>query len=377
MSFYDEAIKYVENSQDECIELIERLCLIPSFSHHEEKKAEFIQQWFRNYGIDAQIDDKKNVLVFVNADLSTHLVIFAAHIDTVFPDETGFVCRKENGFLLAPGVGDDTANVAQLMLIARYLIHHASCPQGCLFVFNSCEEGLGNLEGSKFLLANYQNRIQEFYTFDLGYDRIICKAVGSLRYKVDVFCEGGHSYGNFGDLNAIALASEMITSLYQYEVPKRGKSTYNVGLIEGGTSINTIAQKASFYFEYRSDDKQDLDEMIQYFERFIKEYQAKGYMIQIQLIGQRECGKPLDETKMNHILERASNIIQQFSHQKPLLCSGSTDCNASYALQIPGCCFGGYLGSGAHTREEKLEIQSLKIGMKILMTFILDYFEKA
>ena len=375
MKNLEHALTYVENSQTELIQLIKDLCAIPSFSHCEKKKAEFIRDWFSKIGAEALIDEKFNVILPVNTEGKDQLTVFMAHIDTVFPDETGFECVEKDGWLCAPGVGDDTTNVAELMLIAKYIIEHQlECPKGCLIVFNSCEEGLGNLEGSRYLMNSYADRIKEFYSFDGGYKALVTKAVGSTRYEVTLKTEGGHSYGAFGNRNAIAVASSLISSLYDYKVPVRGKSTYNVGMIQGGTSVNTIAQEVKFLFEYRSDDRTDLDEMKQFFDAMISAYRKMGVEIDVQVLGERPCMGDVDPNEMKQVIDHVSSVIEAHTKKVPALRSGSTDCNICFAYGVAGCCFGGYEGIGAHTREEKVDISSLETGMKIVMHFILDYF---
>ena len=119
MKNLEHALNYVENTQSELIQLIKDLCAIPSFSHHEEKKAQFIKEWFKPLGVEAIIDEKLNVIVPINAEGKEKLTVFMAHTDTVFPDEVGFDCVEKDGWLCAPGVGDDTTNVAELMLITN------------------------------------------------------------------------------------------------------------------------------------------------------------------------------------------------------------------------------------------------------------------
>lgn len=368
---------YVNETNDELIELIKALCAIPSYSHQEAKKAQFIHNWFKQYHINTTIDEKSNVILAINDNSKNDLIVFMAHIDTVFPDEEGFKCIQDGDYLYAPGVGDDTANVAELMLLARFIVlNNYICDNACLFVFNSCEEGLGNLEGSKYLHKTYKGRIKECYSLDLGYDAIISKAVGSIRYRINIKTEGGHSFSNFGNSNAIAIASKMISELYQYQVPQTSKCTYNVGVIEGGTSVNTIAQNVSFLFEYRSDGQRDLLKMKDDFEHFIAHYQAIGIDVDVEVIGERPSMGDVDALRMQDIVNNVSNIIEYYSHHKPQIVSGSTDLNVSYSLGIPGCCFGGYLGKGEHTKEEYILISSLEVGMKIVMTYILQYFKK-
>lgn len=372
----EDAMKYVENSQQELIELIKELCAIPAFSRHEEKRAAFIKEWFAKFGCEVFIDENLNVILPVDAEGKNELTIFMAHTDTVFPDEIGFECIEKDGWLCAPGVGDDTTNLAQLMLIARYIVvNKMKCPKGAVIVFNSCEEGLGNLDGSRKIMDTYKGRVHEFYSFDGGFKGMVNKSVGSTRYRVTVKTEGGHSYGAFGNRNAIAYASSMICTLYDFKVPNRGKSTYNVGTIEGGTSVNTIAQEVSFLFEYRSDDREDLNEMKAFFDSVIQAYQKMGITVEVEIIGERPCMGDVDENHMKQIIAHVSEVIEYFTHETPGLHSGSTDCNIPYAIGVAGTCFGGYSGKGAHTREEKVEIASLEPGMKIVTSFVLDYFE--
>ena len=119
MEINNKVIDYVVNNQNELIQLIKDLCKIPSFSHEEKEKAEFIKQWFNNIGMEAIIDEAYNVIVPYDIENKDEITVFAAHIDTVFPDKVGFDCVEKDGKLHAPGVGDDTANVAEFMLIAK------------------------------------------------------------------------------------------------------------------------------------------------------------------------------------------------------------------------------------------------------------------
>lgn len=316
---------------------------------------------------------KNNVICEIKKNHQKDGIVFCAHIDTVFPDTEGFHCKELNGRLYAPSVGDDTANVAQLMLITRYIYtQHLKEMKDCFIVFNSCEEGLGNLEGTRYFMETYKDQIREFYSFDLTYKEIIAKAVGSLRYKVIIHTEGGHSYSAFGNPNAIAIASDLIHQLYKYKVPNHGRSTYNVGKIEGGTSVNTIAQNASFLFEYRSDSRDDLYEMKSYFDSLIQSFRNLGYSIEVKTIGERPCMGDVDTKKMEQIVQRAVSTIQYFYGHAPQITSGSTDCNIPYSLGLCGCCLGGYIGEGEHTYEEWIDLSSLEVGMNILIHFVLN-----
>ena len=275
MKFLDAAMEgYAKSVQPELLDLVRAMCAIPAPSHHEEKRAAFCREWFLRNGFpDVRIDPALNVLAPVGFELDgkDDFDVIMAHTDTVFPDTEPMPLREEGGYMYCPGVNDDTANLAVLMVCARYYReHHAAGRRGILFVANSCEEGLGNLKGCRRIMDDFAGRVRNFVTLDSTcMNRLITKAVGSHRYKVTVRTEGGHSYGAFGNRNAIHALATMISLLYSVKVPVDGdsKTTYNVGTISGGTSVNTIAQSSEMLYEYRSTSRKCLDEMEQFFLR--------------------------------------------------------------------------------------------------------------
>lgn len=295
-----------------------------------------------------------------------------AHIDIVFPDTVPLVPKECDGKLYCPGVGDDTANLVNILMTARYLIQNNVKPKdvGILFVCNAGEEGLGNLKGSKKICEDYQGRIKEFYSWDGGLGAVVNKAVGSSRFKVTAKTEGGHSYGSFGNRNAIQKLAAMIEEIYQIQVPEEGKTTYNVGLIEGGTSVNTIAQEASMICEFRSDEKSGLAFMA---EKFEKIFDKEG--ITVEVLGIRPCDNLSEEAEIarERLLTQAEELLERITGKKPARHSGSTDCNIPLSLGIPSVCYGTYYGKGAHTTEEYVEIDSLKMGYVVAFETVLRY----
>lgn len=247
--------------------------------------------------------------------------------------------------------------------------------QGILFVASSGEEGLGNLKGVRQLMKDYEGKISELVAIDGSYDSIVNQAVGSLRYRVGVHTEGGHSYGKFGNQNAIQTLSSMINTLYTYKVPKPGKSTYNVGTITGGTSINTIAQYAEMRFEYRSDVRESLASMNQFFQSVIEAYRNMEHVqIECELLGERPCTGDVNPEKQTALENKALDLMEAFTGKRPQCYSGSTDSNIPLSVGVPSICFGGHMGTGAHTREEFLNVKDLKLGMLIVGAFMETYF---
>ena len=375
-----EFIKYIENSVDEAKALLKELCLIPAPSNHEEKRAEFCKNWLLNIGAEgAYIDEALNVVYPVNCDGRDDIVVFMAHTDTVFPDMTEPMPYSEDETnIYSPGVGDDTVCLVMMLMTVKYIVEKGIKPDcGILFVANSGEEGLGNLKGSRKIMEDYYGRVKEFYTFDGMFNRVVNKCVGSHRYKITVETEGGHSFGKFGNTNAIHVMSEIVSALYKCEVPKIGDSrtTYNVGVIEGGTSVNTIAQNCQLMYEYRSDNKDCMDTMKAFFENIIAEFKNNfNAKIDVEIVGERPCGGDVDIDKLNEMTEKVIGICKKYTGMECISTSGSTDCNIPQSLGVAAVCPGVYYGGGAHTREEWVEKSSIPIGLKIVFELILGYF---
>ena len=237
---------YAEECRTEQLELLRTLGKMPAPTRKEDFRAAFCRDWLRAQGAEnVRIDSAKNVICKLGPD-TEELVVFAAHTDIVFPDVENLPLREEGGKLFAPGIGDDTANLVNLLMAAKYLIQKQTALEyGVLVVANACEEGLGNLDGTKALFAEYGTRIQGFYSFDIYMPLCCSSAVGSYRYKITCKTPGGHSYANFGDPSAIQLLCGLVNELYQIQPPVRSRTTYNVGRIEGGTTVNSIDRKST------------------------------------------------------------------------------------------------------------------------------------
>ncbi len=375
-----EISEYLESVVQETIELTETLCRIPAPSHHEERRAEFVKDWLVENGAEGvHIDEALNVVYPVNCSDSNDVVVFLAHTDTVFPDTEPMPCVNDGEYIYSPGVGDDTVHVAILMMVARYVAKKglkSSC--GILFVANSCEEGLGNLKGVKQIMTTYGKRVKEVYSLDAVYTHIYNECVGSHRYEITLKTEGGHSFGNFGNRNAIHAMSELICRLYTCKVPKLGDSitTYNVGIVEGGTSVNTIAQQARMMYEYRSDSAECLAIMKKFFEDTVEQMQAENKAdISVETIGIRPCSEGVDERRLSEIADRVAAICEKHTGLSCVTDKGSTDCNIPMSMGIPAIAFGCHMGEGCHTREEKILISSIPVGLKIAAEVILGYFD--
>ena len=410
----DDVRKYIDDHAEEFYELLVTLAQIPSPSHHEEKRAEFLVKLLDGWGAEGvRVDEALNVIIpfgtardalagraasdtteetstadgngaakdaagkFADGTAVPDLDVFTAHTDVVFPDMTPLPFHTDGDRLCCPGIGDDTACVCAMLMVVKYMLDNHLSPKtgGVLFVCNSCEEGLGNLKGIRQICNDYGKRMRMHISFDGSYSNIDHRAVGSIRMRVTVRTCGGHSYSAFGNPNAIAHLAAIISDLYQIEVPKRGRTTYNVGTIEGGTSVNTIAQQASMLCEFRSDDKDDLAEMQAHFDRIFEAHRSADVSVDVEVVGVRPCENLTEEqaAKREEIISDTKKMLERIYGKEVSLTPASTDCNIPLSLGIPALCFGNYLGHGAHTREEYILRSSLRPGYEVAFETVLRY----
>ena len=368
---------FAKNHEEIQLDIIRDLCRIPAPSFGERRRAEYCKAYFESFGAEGvYIDEVNNVIFPLNCEASNEITVFAAHTDTVFPDTEFYPeFHEDEERIYCPGVGDDTASVAALILTAKYFVENKISPKGgILFVCNSCEEGLGNLVGVKQLFKDLEGRVKQFVTIDSNIGSVVNMAVGSHRYEVIAETEGGHSFSKFGKKNAIAALSEVVCEIYKLQVPQKENTitTYNVGIIEGGTSINTIAQKASVLCEYRSNDRECLEIMKGEFERIFAAANTDETKLTVNLLGNRPCKGDVDPVAEEQLIAAYRQAVTAVVGKDIALRMASTDANIPMSLGIPAIDVGSYVGMGAHRREEYVEKGSLVPGLEIIIRTALE-----
>ena len=368
--------EWLDARLDGHIKLIKTIAAIPAPSHHEERRAAFLLEWLKAHGFEGSYaDGAKNVVIPLFDGDARGITVFAAHTDVVFPDETELPVREEGGRLYAPGVGDDTANVAAILTVLLYLKEHGIKPGSpVMFVLNSCEEGLGNLKGTRRIVEDFGGRIESFVSFDCSIEEgMAVRAVGSERWRVSCETEGGHSFMAFGKPNAIRHMAGLVNELYGQTVPEAEgtRTTYNVGMINGGTSINTIAQSCELYYEYRSDDRGCLAAMRESFKRLLAEADSEDARFSSELIGERPCGGEVDKERLSALFGLCERTVFEVTGRTIPRFSASTDANIPLSLGIPAVTIGLFSGEGAHTRGEWIELSSVRPGLEIALRLVL------
>ena len=373
-----EISRYISDNHALLLQTLRELCAIPAPSHHEEARAAYCRDWLERVGAKGvYIDEVCNVIYPLCCEGSEEIVVLAAHTDTVFPDTEPLPYEEDDEVIRCPGVCDDTAAVAILLLTVKFFLEQQIVPKkGLLFVLNSGEEGLGDLKGVRRLFKDYEGRIASFITFDGTLCYLNDDCAGSHRYKVTVRTQGGHSFQDFGRPNAIVKLAEIIGELEKFEMPTKAgtRTTRNIGTIEGGTSVNTIAQNASMVCEYRSTHRECLTYMKEQFERVFAEARQDGVEVEVTMVGNRPCSH-IDAAKQNAFRDRLLPMLKEIVGGEIVVKSASTDCNIPLSLGIPALCVGAYEGDGMHTREEWLDKSSMPVGLEVAIKVALNLME--
>lgn len=375
MALNKKTLDYIDLHREEAKELLLTLAKIPAPSNHEEKRAAFLKAWLEAQGAEGvYIDDALNLVYPVGVlGPDTALTVFSAHSDVVFPDTEELPLSIENGRIYCPGVGDDTANAVALMTVAKCVAQNKLVPNegGMLFVITAGEEGLGNAKGARRIMAEFGHRVTAFFSLDGTADEITNGSIGSKRFRIKMATEGGHSYWDFGNRNAIACLASLIDNLYTIKTD--AGTTYNVGAIEGGTSVNTIAQTAEMLYEFRAERNESLSGMEAHFNAALELYRAKGIRVEAELIGERPCAVGVDPHAERELAAQTEKAVRAHYGLSPELRPSSTDCNIPLSIGIPSVSVGCCLGKGAHTREEYVELDSLLPGLRLAFELVSRY----
>lgn len=340
-----------------------RFCEVPAPPFNEQKRAAVLQKEFQTLGLQHVHIDKAGNVLGDRPGASAHPHLFwAAHLDTVFPEGTDVTVHREGEVLHGPGIGDDCRGLAVLVSIVRAMNKAGVKTPGTItFVADVGEEGLGDLRGVKQLFADHKGEIDRFVSMDgtgLGITNV---AVGSHRYRVTYNGPGGHSFGAFGLVNPIHALGRAIAKISDFQVPKTPKTTFNVGRIGGGTSVNSIAASAWMEVDMRSKDPKALADVDARFHKAVQEalteegqrWGTPGVLkVDVKLIGDRPAGNTSPDSPIVRTALAATDALGLQTR----LGESSTDSNIPMSLGIPAITIGsGGRGKGAHSTLEQFD----------------------
>ena len=356
-----------------------RINEIPAPPFKEEVRAREMERLFKELGLkDVRIDKEGNVIGVRPGEKPTPNVVISAHLDTVFPEGTDVTVKREGNILRAPGIVDDTRGLAALLNIIRSLDEGKVRTAGTItFVGTVGEEGLGDLRGVKALFRDtLKDQIDFFISIDgTSINRITSAGVGSYRYRVTFKGTGGHSYGAFGLANPIHALGRAIDGIAEIQVPRQPKTTFNVGRIGGGTSVNSIAFEAWMEVDMRSETMVALEAVKEQFMTSVnsaveaenKRWGGRGNLsVELELVGLRPAG----ETSQQSPIIKATNAAVVALGLQPIHSAGSTDSNVPMNLGVPAVTIGGGgSGFGAHALDEYFDSTDSHLGpqMAILL----------
>lgn len=344
---------------------------IPAPPFKETAKAQAYMAMLKTAGLsDVEMDAEGNVMGLRRGSgpAGAPLVVMAAHLDTVFPEETDVKVRREGTKLFAPGIGDDTHSLAVVLGYVRALdAAKIKTRRDILFVGNVGEEGPGDLRGTRYLFGKgkYKDRIGAFFSMDGTSPLVVTSgAVGSRRYRVTFKGPGGHSYGAFGLVNPMAAMGTTVVEMNKIVTPTAPKTTYMTSVVGGGTSVNSIPDSIWLEVDMRSPGKVELAELDARFLQIVaaavdQENAARStrqgkISADVKLIGDRPTGTTRDDAE---IVQITSASVRAAGFQ-PLLNAGSTDSNVPISLGIPAVTIGsGAAGGGrAHALDEWIDL---------------------
>ena len=369
------AFRFFETNSAAITEEHIRICSVPASPFGEHERAEYLRQKFIELGLaEVEIDDEGNCIGLLSGAARSPLFVVSAHLDTVFSKDTDFTIKNRENKLFAPGIADDGCGLAALLALIKVIKTDVPIEGSLLFVGTVGEEGEGNLRGVRHLFTKgrWASRIEAFMSFDgPGIDRITNRALGSRRYRVEFSGPGGHSWGDFGVPNPVHALGRAVSRLASYPAPKDPRTTFNVGRIEGGTSVNAIPATASMEVDLRSAAEAELQRLDAFFRRAAREAvddenatrRAGDQLLKLKvdLIGERPTG----ETSVNSPLVELAIEATKALGVDPRLDQSSTDSNLPMSLGIPAITLGAGGSSGSsHTLEEWYDPRDRDKGLK-------------
>jgi tripeptide aminopeptidase len=358
-----------------------RLTEIPAPPFEEEARAAAVSELLVNAGLAVHTDKIGNVVGELGGASEKEIVLVSAHLDTVFPAGTNVQVHRSGSRMTAPGISDNGAGIAALVAIARALqFAHLKPRRTILFAGNVGEEGEGNLRGMRELIETYRSKLKAAVVLDgSGTDYVTTKALASRRLEATITGPGGHSWSDFGMPNPINALIRGSLRFINTKVPNGPRTTFNIGQIEGGTSVNSVPYEAKIKVDIRSENEEELTRL----ESALRESIAAGVRDEmepprdrskgnlewkVELLGSRPGGELSSDSPLLAALRAADEFIGNQSRME----RSSTDANIPLSMGIDAISIGaGGTGGGAHSLQEWYDASGREAGLKRALSTVL------
>jgi len=377
------ALAWIDKNTDWLTDKQIQITEIPAPEFGEGPRGEFMKKEFEAVGLKVQTDKIGNVIAVRAGSNAKDVVLFAAHLDTVFPAGTDVRVKRNGDRLEAPGISDNSAGLAALLGLARALTEsHIATAKTIVLAADVGEEGEGNLRGIRALVDFYGSRLSAVIAVDgASTDHVTTQGIASRRFEVTITGPGGHSWSDFGAPNPITALSRGIVRFSSIHLPDDPRSSFNFGIIEGGTSVNSIPGRASVKIDLRSEDDSELNRMESALrdamQAGIKEemaampdarMDAEALEVKFRSLGARPAGKILESSPLLETVQSIERYLGNGSRSE----RSSTDANIPLSAGIPAIAVGGGgKGGGSHTLAEWYDPEGRQLGVKRLLLIAL------
>ena len=349
-----------EPNLETLLALLKTICETPAPTFEEGERGKLVSRLLAEAGLEPVTDIVGNITADV-AGGTGPCIVMAAHLDTVFSLETDVSVKEDGERLRAPGIGDNSSSLAVMIHFAQNLTPETPRPRLTLAATVG-EEGLGDLYGVRELMKDRAKDFDGFIALDGHLGTVVNQAVGSKRFEVTFHAKGGHSWGDYPSPSAVHALGETVHALTKLKVPSDPRSSFNVGQVSGGTSINAIAQEARFNLDLRSLDAKILASLEHdALKRIKRAAKAHNVEVEIKQVGDR----PAAQSDNKKLVTMAKLALQSVGATVRTAAS-STDANAAMAADLPAISFGVYKGGDAHRQSEWMEPESLVTGYRAL-----------
>jgi len=370
------ALSTFESDLKSTVDLAIAIQQIPSPTFHEGERAACVKELFKRKMLEqVEEDDLHNVYGLYSGNGEGRPIVISAHLDTVFSPDVDLTVRFEGlnsdiRRVYGPGLADNSVGVAGLVMLAQTLHNNnLSTESDIWLVANVCEEGLGDLRGMRAVVERFGSDAAYIVVEGGSFGLVFHEAIGVNRFLIEVQTPGGHSWGDFGKPNAIHVLSKLVAQISDIEVPTEPKTTFNVGVIEGGTTINTVASHAKCQVDLRSAEKGLLDNLTNEVRRLAEEANDQpNVQISMRQIGERPSGRLALKTP---IVQMAAQALETAGSVPAEFLAGSTDANVPIGLGIPSVCIGLTKSGNTHRTDEFIDITMLPKGLGQLLLLTL------